>query len=132
MVCRKGRQAEQGKGWARQTWAVAEEGLNSRRGQESQLDCNLPRAWAQGPGGVAPPRHHCRLPWSGDLIAKYLQHKGCELHATLRLEGDGTILFGVFLIEASQVSQLLDHFSIELVAAWRWVTAADIGLQRVG
>lgn len=103
-----------------------------QKGQEALLGCNQPRAWAQGPGGAALPRHHCRPPWSGDLIAKHLQHEGCELHATLWLEGEGPVLFGVFLIEASQVSQLLDHLRVELVAAWGWVAAADISLQRVG
>lgn len=44
----KGDRLGRRKGWARQTWAMAEEGLNSRRGQESLLDLNLPRAWAQG------------------------------------------------------------------------------------
>lgn len=68
----KGDRLGRRKGWTGQTWAMAEEGLNSRRGQESLLDLNLPRAWAQGPEGAAPPRHHCRLPWSGDLIAKHL------------------------------------------------------------
>lgn len=103
-----------------------------RKGKEALLSCNQPRAWAQGPGGEAPPRHHLGPPWSGDLIAEHLQHEGRELHAILRLEGEGAVLFGVFLVEASKVSQLLDHLGVELVAAWRWVAAADIGLQSVG
>lgn len=103
-----------------------------QKGQEALLGCNQPRAWAQGSGGAALPRHHCGPPWSGDLIAEHLQHKGCELHAILGLEGEGAVLFGVFLVEAPQVGQFLDHLGIELVAAWGRVAAADVGLQRVG
>lgn len=103
-----------------------------QKGKEALLDCSQPRTWAKGPGREALSRHHRGPPWSGDLVTKHLQHKGCELHAVLRLEGEGTILFGVFLVEASKVSQLLDHLGIELVAAWGRVAAADIGLQGVG
>lgn len=74
---------------------------------------------------------HCRLPSSGDLIAKHLKYKGRELHAALRLEGETAVLLGVLLVEATQVSQLLDHLGIEQMAAWWRVAAADIGLQRV-
>lgn len=106
-------------------------GVELERGWEGLLGSSQPPSWAHGPRGAAPPRCHCRLPSSGDLIAKHLQHKGRELHAALRLEGETAVLLGVLLVEATQVSQLLDHLGIEQMAArWR-VAAADIGLQRV-
>lgn len=107
-------------------------GLELDREWEGLLASSQPLSWAHGPTGAAPPRCHGRLPSSGDLIAKHLKHEGRELRAALRLEGETAVLLGVLLVEAAQVSQLLDHLGVEQVAAgWR-VAAADIGLQRVG
>lgn len=76
-------------------------GVELQEGWEGLLGCSQPGAWAPGPGGATPPRRHGRLPESGDLIAKHLKHKGRELHAAVRLEGERAILLGVFLVEAT-------------------------------
>ena len=99
---------------------------------EGLLGSHQPQAWVPGPGEAAPPRRQCRLPESGDLVAKHLEQEGRELHAGLGLEGEAAVLLGVLLIQAAQVCQLLDHLGVEQVAAWGRVAAADVGLQRVG
>lgn len=107
-------------------------GTELQEGWEDLLGSTQPQALAHGPKGAAPPQCHHRLPWSGDLVAKHLEHEGRELHAAVRLEGEAAVLLRVLLIEAAQVGQLLDHLGIQLVAARGWVAAADVGLQCVG
>lgn len=111
---------------------MREEELNLRGGGKGFWAAASPRHGHVAPRGAAPPRCHRKQPWSGDLIAKHLKHKGRELHAALRLEGEAAVLLGVLLVEATQVSQLLDHLGIEQMAARGRVAATDIGLQRVG
>lgn len=45
----------------------------------------------------------------------------------LRPERQGAVLFGVLLVEAPQVSQLLDHLGIQQLSAW--VVELNVGLQ---
>lgn len=47
----------------------------------------------------------------------------------LRLEGQRAVLFGVLLVEATQVGQLLDHLGVEEAPAG--VVHLDVGLQRL-
>lgn len=79
-------------------------GVELQMGWEGLPGSSLPQARAQGPRGAAPPGCPCQPPWSGNLVAKHLQHQRCELHAALRLEGEAAVLLGVLLIEATQVS----------------------------
>ena len=107
-------------------------GAEPQQGWKGLLGSCQPQAWVPGPGDAAPPRRQRRLPESGDLVAKHLEQEGRELHAALGLEREAAVLLGVLLVQAAQVRQLLDHLGIEQVAAWGWVAAADVGLQRVG
>lgn len=45
----------------------------------------------------------------------------------LRLERERAVLFGVLLVEAAQVGQLLDHLGIKQPSSW--VVELDVGLQ---
>lgn len=63
----------------------------------------------------------------GDLATKHLQHQRGELHAVLGLEGQGAVLFGVLLVEAAQVSQLLNHLGVKQPPPW--MVQPDVGLQ---
>lgn len=65
----------------------------------------------------------------GDFAAEHLQHQRGELHAVLRLEGQGAVLFGVLLVEAAQVGQLLDHLGVEQPSAG--AVEPDVRLQRL-
>lgn len=69
---------------------------------------------------------------SGDFIAEDFQDQWCELHAVLRLEGEAAVLFGVLLVEAPQIRQLLDHLGIEQATARGRMLALDVALQDVG
>lgn len=62
-----------------------------------------------------------------DFATEHLQHQWGELHAVLRLEGEWAVLFGVLLVEAAQVGQLLDHPGIK--QPFSWVVKMNIGLQ---
>lgn len=55
--------------------------------------------WVKGPVG-------CRGRWarSGELIAKDLEHQGCELDAATWLKRQTAVLLGVLLVETAQVS----------------------------
>lgn len=71
----------------------------------------------------------CPPPLLRHLAAKHLQHQRGELHAVLGLEGERAVLLGVLLVQAAQVSQLLDHLGVEEASAW--VVDTDVGLQRL-
>lgn len=45
----------------------------------------------------------------------------------LRLEGERAVLFGVLLVEAAQVGQLLNHLGVKQPPPW--VVKLDVGLQ---
>lgn len=45
----------------------------------------------------------------------------------LRLEGQGAVLFGVLLVEAAQVGQLLNHLGVKQPSPW--MVQPDVGLQ---
>lgn len=47
----------------------------------------------------------------------------------LGLEGERAVLLGVLLVQAAQVSQLLDHLGVEEAPAW--VVDPDVRLQRL-
>lgn len=48
----------------------------------------------------------------------------------LGLEGERAVLLGVLLVQAAQVSQLLDHLGVEQTSTW--VVDSDVGLQHFG